>query len=143
MRELTVNAAIAYNQARYLEYANAQCYAGEAAPLCIDGHQDLAGAPLPYASDWMGDVGFTYDRPLGRNHVVVYASGSYQTRYNASKINIPHAEIGGYPLIDAGVHFTAVNDSKGGAPVQLDTKVSRARVRCGSSSTHISESGSD
>ncbi len=105
MRELTINAAIAYNQARYLKYKNAQCYAGEAAPLCVDGHQDLGGAPLPYASDWMGNLGFTYDHPLGRNHFVVYASGDYQTRYNASEINIPHAEIGGYPLIDAGAHF--------------------------------------
>jgi outer membrane receptor protein involved in Fe transport len=147
---LTVNAAVAYNKARYEKYPDAQCYAGQPAPACVNGLQDLKGKRLPYASDWMGLVGFNYNHSLGDYRLVLYGSVSYRTKYNASQINIPDAEIDGYELIDAGVrfgpenglwelaligrnlsdeyHFTAVNDAAGGPPGQLaSTAVSRPR----------------
>src|SRR5690606_5214879 len=85
---LTVNAAVAYNKARYEKYPDAQCYAGQPAPACVNGLQDLKGKRLPYASDWMGLVGFNYNHSLGDYRLVLYGSVSYRTKYNASQINI-------------------------------------------------------
>jgi hypothetical protein len=60
---------------------------------------------LHYASDWVGVLGFNYDQPVGKNHVVLYANVNYQTRYNVSEINIPTTDVAGYALINAGVPF--------------------------------------
>lgn len=142
--KLELNADLAYNQARYLSYANAQCYGGEAPSQCVAGVQNLSGVALPYASDWIGVVGGRFNQPIGENYVfTAFADINYQTRYNVSEVNIPAAEVPGYALYNVGFRFgradglwdvgllgknlsnrfypTAVNDSAGGVPGQVDT----------------------
>ncbi|HUN58525.1 MAG TPA: TonB-dependent receptor [Candidatus Binataceae bacterium] len=140
--ELTLDAKVGYNKANFVSYATAQCYGGQTpAQGCVGGEQNLSGAPLPHSSLVSGVAGFNYDHPVGNYHVVLYGNANYNTRFNASEINIPHAEEGGFGTYDAGVRtgpkagpwevalygrnlgnkfwFTTVNDSAGGAPGDL------------------------
>jgi iron complex outermembrane recepter protein len=142
LSELTLDAKVGYNKAIFVSYATAQCYGGQTpAEGCVGGVQNLSGDALPHSSLVSGVAGFNYDHPVGNYHVVFYGNANYNTRFNASEINIPHAEEGGFGTYDAGIRtgptagpwevafygrnlgnkwwFTTVNDSAGGAAGDL------------------------
>jgi iron complex outermembrane receptor protein len=60
-----VSAAIAYTDAKFDEYVNADCYVGQtAAQGCINGKQDLSGAQSPNSPDWKYNILARYEFPL-------------------------------------------------------------------------------
>jgi iron complex outermembrane receptor protein len=83
-RELALSANVAYNHAYYTAYQNAPCFQGQTVG-CVGvgttGVQDLTGAALPLAPEWVATVGLTYEHPIssswsiGFDSSVDYSSG--------------------------------------------------------------------
>lgn len=90
---LSVSAALAYLDAKYLEYENAPCNqvqlstqarnaAGDplfnptGAPVTVcdqlGGSQDLSGAPRAYAPDWSGNIAVHAEFPLGEQLMLTF-----------------------------------------------------------------------
>jgi iron complex outermembrane receptor protein len=153
--ELRFASALTYNKARFKSFPTAQCYGLQAATPgsgCVksaafpSGVQDLSGARLPHASDWMGSLSFNYDKPVGDYHVVLYGDVNYQSKMNSSEINDPAGEVPGFAKVNAGIkfgpsegpweiavfgrnltnrlYFTTVNDKAGGLPGEVSANSS-------------------
>lgn len=58
-RHLRLFATLAYNDAEFVDYRNAQCTESSSESSC-----DLSGRPLPDAPEWKGSVSLGYSRPL-------------------------------------------------------------------------------
>ena len=83
---LSTHGFVSYNHARFLNFANAQCYAGQTAPLgCVGGVQNLTGQPMGASPESSVNLGLTYDRPVGGGwSAALSADGYYYGRYNFS-----------------------------------------------------------
>lgn len=117
---LRLNAAVAYNDAKYTSFDKGGCYTGQTvAQGCVDDpsslpsrYQDLAGYRLPRAPKWNANAGFVFDTPvstgwmIGINGDVNYTSG-YVTQENQA----PFAYQKGFPLWNAGVRFYSEDDT--------------------------------
>ncbi|GGD80295.1 TonB-dependent receptor [Croceicoccus mobilis] len=111
---LSLNAAAAYNDGKYSEYANAPCYGGQTAELgCrADGTQDLSGTELIRAPDWNLQAGFDYKAEvtdgleLGINGGVKYVS-SYLTDASSA----PNGRQPGYTLVNGTIRLTPPDES--------------------------------
>lgn len=86
-RSLTVNASLAYLDARFLDYPGAPCLAFEtlaqcnsADPASIAAH-NIAGLPLQFAPRWSGNVGFQHDLAVGDFHVQTSANAQFRSDY--------------------------------------------------------------
>jgi iron complex outermembrane receptor protein len=78
---LTLQAAVAYTDATFSDWGNAQCYEGQTeAQGCIDGRQDLSGSDLPYSPDWALNLGGSYRVPLETLPFEGFARWSYYWR---------------------------------------------------------------
>lgn len=63
--DLYVSAGLAYTDAIFDEFVNAQCYVGQTeAEGCIDGNQDLSGAEAPNSPDWKFNLLARYEFDL-------------------------------------------------------------------------------
>lgn len=111
---LTLQAAVAYNHARYRKYTNASCGALTSGTCALTSPlrvQNLSGEPLPNAPDWSGNVGAVFDTPLttgirlGLNADVNFSS-SYFTQDN----NDPLPKQGAFARINAGARIHADDD---------------------------------
>lgn len=62
---LFVSAGIAYTDAIFDEFVDAQCYVGQTeAEGCIDGNQDLSGEEAPNSPDWKYNITARYEFPM-------------------------------------------------------------------------------
>jgi outer membrane receptor protein involved in Fe transport len=85
-----------YNDAHFMRFV-APCFTGQAiaegCSLNFNGtqflSQDLSGTRLSTAPLWVGALGFSYSRPLGRMRLEVGADADFKSAYNASQDNSP------------------------------------------------------
>ncbi len=84
---LTINVAIAYLDAKFLDYPGAPCLATEtlaqcnsADPVSIAAH-NIAGLPLQFAPDWSGNVGFRHELPIGEFRLISSANAQFRSDY--------------------------------------------------------------
>ncbi|HVR90573.1 MAG TPA: TonB-dependent receptor [Novosphingobium sp.] len=110
---LSIASNVAYVDAKFKEFPNATCYAGQpvgpagSGPgFCVGGSQDLAGKPLPNSPKWTVQFSGDFHAPVSAE-LEVFANANYQYR---SRVNFdlgqdPLAFQGGYDLVNlsAGV----------------------------------------
>lgn len=102
---LTLNGALAYNEAEYDEFI-APCYNGQgAAGGCnlATNTQDLAGEDLPNAPRWSGNLSASYSGNFSDTlGFRVNAGASYSDSYNTVADILPNSRQDDYVLLDAG-----------------------------------------
>lgn len=104
---LSLNAAAAYNRARYSTFNTAPCYT-PSAPGCtlLAGREvlDLSGAPLSRAPEWTALAGFTWELPLtGAIGVRLSGDARYSDSYTTQEDGNPNAVQADYTKINLGV----------------------------------------
>lgn len=114
---LTLNASVAYLDAKYREFnffnANAQLNPdgspvldgnGSVVPI---GFQDLGGYPMQNAPKWNATAGFTYEKDVGPGKVLLHAQYSYtSSRYMVALNDTPRAKIQPTHLVDANLDYS-------------------------------------
>lgn len=118
---LTLSAAVAYNDAKYKKFEQAACYELQTeAQGCFEVRvdpddpdnlattpaQDLSGAPIANAPDWILNGFARYDFRLS-DDIGAYVQGGFQHRGDTLSIvsNDPQSRINAYTLFDAQVGF--------------------------------------
>ncbi|CAN5435869.1 TonB-dependent receptor [soil metagenome] len=109
---LNVHGSINYNRARYTDFPDAPCYAGESqaegcnVPVGAALRQNLKGKPLSVAPEWTGTFGMSYDMPVGANLLLgLNADARYSDSYLASGFGALDSKQGSYVSIDAGIRL--------------------------------------
>lgn len=107
---LNLNASLAYNDAKYIDYA-APCYSGQSNQLgcfIVNGAatQQLGGQPLRKAPHWTGNLGGYYETPI-TNAVMMSLSAdlAYSSGYMASADYQPAGYQNGFAKLDASLRF--------------------------------------
>lgn len=86
-RSLTLNANLAYLDARFIDYPGAPCLAYETVAECDSSDPEslaahnIAGLPLQFAPKWSGNVGFRHMADLGNLRLVTGANMQFRSRY--------------------------------------------------------------
>lgn len=84
---LTLNAAIAYLDARFLNYPGAPCLAYETLAQCDSSNfasismHNIAGLPLQFAPDWSGNIGAQHVASLGDYELTSQVDAQFRTDY--------------------------------------------------------------
>jgi iron complex outermembrane recepter protein len=90
VRDLTMDAAVGYNKARYASYPNAPCNYSNVAQ-CVDNAVSLTGQALARAPDWSGNLGATYDVPLSSKvQLAIGADMDFTSSYFSDDADEPH-----------------------------------------------------
>ena len=123
---LTLYASANWNKAKYTDFTNAQCWNGQTfAQGCnidFDGDgigdaQDLTGAPLLRAPEWMANAGFDFQTDVSNDLTLNFAGNmSYSDSYVASSTNFPDAYQDSYVKLSANV---GLGSSDGGWRFEL------------------------
>ncbi|CAN7581881.1 TonB-dependent receptor [Phenylobacterium sp. LjRoot219] len=81
--ELSLNAAINWNEANYGTLNNIPCWSGQTpATGCTGGVQNLSGFPMIRAPRWQATFGFDYERELSDGMTLVFSnSNQFSSRY--------------------------------------------------------------
>ena len=106
---LTLSASLNYNEAKYEDFANAPCYAGEtiAQGCTLDPvlagvtHQDLTGKPTAVAPKITGNLGINWETEIPNGKVVLSGNARYSDSYNISQYNNPRTIQASYVMLDA------------------------------------------
>ena len=117
---LTLNGAINYNKAKYLNYIG-PCYRGQASEECFlqsnpltgltDLYQNLSGSDLVRAPRWAGNAGFNYQSLMGNNFKVGLSGNvSFSDSYFTDAANSPGGRQPRYTLFDASLRFGDAED---------------------------------
>ena len=112
---VSLHSALAYNRARYNSYVASPCYTGQIISLgCVlvggVARQDLSGAHIVRAPDWVGNLGATFD--IHANDGLAYAfsvDGSYSGSYFTDATNNPTSIQPHFWIIDATASLTTRN----------------------------------
>lgn len=115
---LTLNGAIAYNHARYLNYL-AGCWGGQTAALGCNVRnpngtfsQNLAGKPLSRAPDWSANAGFDITLPVGGDlQLGLSGHTRYSAKYSAMDNGNPHGRQPSFWLFDASARVGAADNA--------------------------------
>ncbi|MEZ5736094.1 MAG: TonB-dependent receptor [Novosphingobium sp.] len=115
---LNLHGALNYTKARYTDFPNAPCYAGQTpAEGCaliggIFTEQNLNGAPLSVAPKWTGNLGAAYDTPVGDGFKFgINVDSRFSGKYLASGFGNPRSRQNSYLTLDAGIRFGAEDDN--------------------------------
>ncbi|PEQ14437.1 ligand-gated channel [Novosphingobium sp. PC22D] len=115
---LNLNGSVNYNKAKYTDFPLAPCYAGQTpAEGCtlvggLSARQDLSDAPLSVAPEWTGNLGVSYEMPVGEAFKLGFnADARYSDSYLASGFGNPLSMQDSYVTLDAGVRFGAEDDN--------------------------------
>jgi iron complex outermembrane receptor protein len=112
---LQLNAALNWNHARYRDFRNAQCWAGQTISQGCNQEfvngvaqaQDLSGTPLIRAPAWQGNFGFDYEWSISETFQATLTSNTaYQSRYATFlAVGRPNADNfqNGYVTTDLGL----------------------------------------
>lgn len=112
----TLRGSINYNKARYTRFPIAPCYGGQlpAERCSLQGNtrQNLAGAPLAVAPEWVGSLGVSYDRDVGNDLVAGLAIDSrISSSYLVSGFGADHSRQNKYGILDASIRLGARDES--------------------------------
>jgi len=117
IKGLNLHSAMNYNHARYMEFPNAPCYAGqtqgEGCNVIVGAaiRQNLAGKPLALAPDWTGVLGADYSRAIGDGlKAGISADTRYSGAYLGSVFGIADSKQDPYFTFDAGLRFGSQDD---------------------------------
>jgi outer membrane receptor protein involved in Fe transport len=110
--ELRFTGGFGYNDAKYISFPNASCYAGQTpAEGCTNGTQSLAGQPLTLAPKVSANVGFSYERPIATHWRIGLSS---ELRYNSSFAggipDEPNSTVPAQTFVDASVRVSTDDD---------------------------------
>jgi iron complex outermembrane recepter protein len=115
---LNIHGSLNYTDARYTDFPNAPCYAGQTpAEGCtliggIFSEQNLNDAPLSVAPKWTGNFGVAYDAPVGSDFRIGFnVDARYSDAYLASGFGNPRSRQDSYVTLDVGVRFGAEDDN--------------------------------
>lgn len=84
---LSLNANVAYLDARFEDYPGAPCLAYETVDQCDSTDPDsleqhnIAGLPLMFAPKWSGNVGFQHEADLGSLKLVTGGNAQFRSKY--------------------------------------------------------------
>ena len=108
---LTINAAAAYLDAEFDEYANAPCYGMQTvAEGCIGGNQDLSGGVLQFSPEWSWSLDGTYVWQLPNNlSLSLFGRVYYSDEYLMSLDTDPNNFQDAYTKIDATMSLGSNN----------------------------------
>lgn len=107
---LSLNGALAYNDAKYTNFTTAPCYDGQPAPACTAGIQDLSGRTVPRAPKWSGSAGFNYETIFSGLKLGLTGNMAFSSSYFTDLSSAPSSLQKGYTLFDASVRFGAEDD---------------------------------
>lgn len=121
---LTVNGAIEWNHARYLNFTNAPCWGGQTiAEGCNQSYnpavglytaQNLSRTPLIRAPAWQATLGFEYEIPLRSNYTLVLTnSNEFSSKYvTYLAVNRPNNDNyqDAFAKVDLGVTLQSPSD---------------------------------
>lgn len=109
---LTLSGNVAYNDARFRRFRDAQCYPGQTAALgCVGGRQDLTGARLVRAPEWTFNLGANYSVPLSDGwRLQLAGDGTRTSKYQTAADNAPGGIQSGYWRLNAAVHVSTPKD---------------------------------
>lgn len=114
---LDLHGSINYNRARYTNFPQAPCYAGqtqaEGCNVVVGGftRQNLSGTTLSMAPEWTGTLGAGYERPVGGNlRFGISADARYSGSYLASGFGNPDSRQDKYVSLDASVRLGSEDD---------------------------------
>lgn len=118
MDGLNLHGSINYNRARYTDFPQAPCYAGqsvaEGCSIVLPGggvRQDLGGKPLSVAPRWTGTIGASYDSSMGNGlKIGLNADLRYSSSYLASGFGNPDSRQSRYATLDAGIRIGSDDD---------------------------------
>jgi outer membrane receptor protein involved in Fe transport len=108
---LTLRGTLAYNRARYLDFADAPCYGGQTpAQGCtlVDGRpiQDLGGHGMSLAPAWTGSFEADYQHGVGVDLVFgASANVKYSSSYFANPFGNPLAKQDAYATLDGSLRL--------------------------------------
>ena len=116
---LSVNGAVAYTHARYGDYF-ATCWGGQPQPACqvrfnpstgaTGLSQDLSDAQLVRAPDWSGNIGFSYEKPVGSLKFGLTGNMTFSSGFFTDAANKPGGRQDAYQLIDATLRIGDLDD---------------------------------
>lgn len=105
LQGFSLNGAVAYNKARFDEYAP-RCYNGQTAALGCDiatSTSDLSGKPLPRAPEWSATFASAYEGSLtSALDYRLNAGLQYSSSYEGNSDIIPNSGQDSYMSVDAG-----------------------------------------
>lgn len=108
---LVLRGTLAYNRARYIDFAGAPCWGGQRpAEGCtiVGGRsiQDLSGKPTALAPKWSGAIEANYERAVG-NGLVFGASANlrYSSSYLGNPFGNPASKQDSYATLDAAIRL--------------------------------------
>lgn len=128
---LTLNAAIAWNRARYTELNNIGCYTNQTIamgcvnfpnPLSLDAEtglprftaQELSGTQMVRAPEWSGNFGFTYEMPIGSGLRLQFSNNNqFSSKYPTfPAVGVPNDSDNqkGFIKVDANVTLKGAED---------------------------------
>jgi iron complex outermembrane receptor protein len=116
VRELTLNAAFGYNDAKFISYRGAACFAGQtAAQGCVPFNgstaQDLSGQTLPRAPKWAGNFGFAYDADVNESFgLSISGNALYSSSYLPQENLDPFLRQNAYWKINASIAIRTVDE---------------------------------
>lgn len=116
--ELTINAALGYNDAHFISYTGAACFPGQTAVQgCLPTGvgtataQALSGRTLPRAPKWAGNFGGVYETPIGETLKIRLSAGTvYSSRYNTTDSLDPFTITKSFWKVNAAVALTSIDD---------------------------------
>lgn len=114
---LSLNGALAYNHARFLEYLGA-CWGGQTDALGCNVRnsngsfsQNLAGKPLARAPNWTGNVGFDITLPATSDwQIGLNGNARYSSKYFVIDNGNPSGVQPAFWLLDAGVRLGSTDE---------------------------------
>lgn len=108
----TLRGNVGYNDASYLSYPDAACYAGQtAAQGCVGGRQDLGGTDLPRSPRWSGNIDASYDAALGGDMVLsLNGTAFYSSKYVTQESNPYYFYQPSFWRLNAGVRLHPENN---------------------------------
>ncbi|MEJ7933229.1 TonB-dependent receptor [Sphingobium sp. AN558] len=115
MEGLSLHGGASFNKARYSDYTNAPCYAGQTIGLGCDLNlvggvyraQSLSGAVLPRAPKWGQSLGASYSATdAGGNQFDMSVDANHSSGYFTDATNKPASFQRGYWMLDASAKVT-------------------------------------
>jgi iron complex outermembrane receptor protein len=115
---LQFDAFVAYNDAWYKSFPTSPCYGGQTLatgcrPLApgVNG-QDLGGASLAFAPRWSGNLGVSYEKPVGNDYrITLRGIMSASSRYNFTPANSPHGWQKAWTTLDASISLAREDEA--------------------------------
>lgn len=109
---LRINASLAYLDAKYDSYTDAECYNGQTvAEGCVGGFQDVTGETLVYAPENHASLGIAYHIPLSSGmELEIGGDVSHRSEIELLTTLAPNSQSDALTMLNATVALKGAND---------------------------------